>query len=102
MDSSSSLHLSIPQRFLRIIIVAALILLMPLVGMWLELGVNWSTFDFIIMGALLVGAGIAYEVIVATVARRHRVLTLVLIIAAAAVIWGELAVGIFSSLFAGN
>jgi len=49
-------------------VVTALILMIPLVAMQLTNEVNWNLFDFVVMGALLFGVGIAYEL----VARRSQ------------------------------
>lgn len=41
----------------------ALILMIPLVAMQFTEEVNWSLFDFVLMGAVLFGVGLAYELI---------------------------------------
>jgi hypothetical protein len=43
--------------------VVALILMIPLVAMQFTEEVNWDLFDFVVMGGLLSGLGLAYELI---------------------------------------
>ena len=45
----------------RVVLVAAFILMVPLVAMQVTDQVNWSLFDFVVAGALLVGTGLLYE-----------------------------------------
>lgn len=49
------------KRILRIAIITALLLLIPFFGNMYVDGWNWSFSDFIFMGALIFGAGMAYE-----------------------------------------
>jgi hypothetical protein len=44
-------------------VVIALILMLPLVAMQFTNEVNWDLFDFVVMGALLFGVGLAYELV---------------------------------------
>jgi uncharacterized membrane protein YfcA len=61
--------------------------------------VDWSLSDFIIVGALLFGAGIGYELIASKLSSRsHRLVFGVVVILAVAYVWAELAVGIFTNL----
>jgi hypothetical protein len=94
-----------PINFTRPALIAAAVLLIPLVmsiigsmtpggNGWL-----WGPFDFLVMGALLYGAGLAYEFFAArTRGTKQRVAIAVLIILAAVAIWTELAVGAVSQL----
>jgi hypothetical protein len=80
---------------LRPALFAAAVLLIPLIAMQFTNEVNWSLFDFIIMGILLFGAGLAYEVAARRAANNaYRAAAGVAVAAALLLIWVNLAVGI--------
>ncbi|WP_299528298.1 hypothetical protein [uncultured Lutibacter sp.] len=65
--------------------------------------VNWTFFDFIIAGILLIGTGLICELTIRKVKKkRHRIILIVVIIVVLFLFWAELAVGIFGSPFSGN
>jgi len=65
--------------------------------------VNWTPFDFLVMGILLLGAGLACEVVLRIVqTSKQRVIFLFMIFVCLLLIWAELAVGIFRTAFAGS
>jgi ABC-type cobalamin transport system permease subunit len=75
--------------------VAAL-LIAPLVAMQFTTEVNWTTSDFAIAGALLIGAGLLIELVVWKArSRALRIGACVAVVAAVLVIWAQGAVGIF-------
>ena len=79
----------------RVVLIAALILMVPLVAMQVTDQVNWSLFDFVVAGALLVGTGLLYEL----AARKagtvvYRAAAGVAVGAAFFLTWVNLAVGI--------
>jgi hypothetical protein len=87
------------SHFARIALGTALVLVIPLLAMRFTDEVNWSLSDFVIVGALLFGAGIGYELIASKLSSRsHRLVFGAVIILAGAYIWAELAVGIFTNL----
>lgn len=91
------------QRLTGIVFTAALILLIPLIAMQFTNEVNWSLFDFVVAGILLLGTGLTIELVLRKVKQtRHRILLCAAIILALLVVWVELAVGIFGTPFAGN
>lgn len=49
------------QNIVRIVLATALILLIPLVAMQFSDEVDWGWDDFVLIGALLLGAGFMYE-----------------------------------------
>jgi peptidoglycan/LPS O-acetylase OafA/YrhL len=79
--------------------VAALVLLLllvPAAGMLFGSEVKWGIGDFIAAGALLFGAGMAYVIASRKVrSTRQRALVAVGILMVLAVVWAELAVGLF-------
>ena len=51
------------KNIVHIAIVVGLILLVPLWGNHFIDGWNWDLFDFVVMGGLLFGVGLAYELV---------------------------------------
>jgi hypothetical protein len=78
--------------------VAAILFLMPLAAMLVTDEVNWDETDFIVFGAMLLGACGAYEM-AARVTRSsvYRAAVGVAVVAAFILIWMNLAVGIIGS-----
>ena len=88
---------------IRILYIVGTILLIPLIAMQLTNEVNWSLFDFIIMGAMLTITGLLGEIIFKKVKKyNHRVALYVVVAIIFLLIWAELAVGIFGTPFAGS
>jgi hypothetical protein len=88
---------------IRILHIVGILLLIPLVAMQLTKEVNWSLFDFIIMGAMLLITGLLGEVILKRVKKsKHRLILMVAIVMIFFLIWAELAVGLFGTTFAGD
>ena len=86
------------KRLIGIAVAVAILLLIPLVA-----GAPWSRFDFIAAGILLLGTGLAIEVILRLVRRfEYRVALCVAVLIALALVWIELAVGLFGTPFAGS
>ncbi len=78
-------------------------LIIPLIAMQLTDEVEWSLFDFIIMGTLLLITGLMGEIIFKKVKKyKHRVILYVVVSITFLLIWAELAVGIFGTPFAGS
>lgn len=77
---------------------AAFVLLIPLTAMQFTDEVTWSTLDFIFAGALLLGAGISYEIIARrTSSISYRTAAGTALLAALLLIWVNGAVGIIGS-----
>ena len=88
---------------IRILYIVGTILLIPLIAMQLTNEVNWSSFDFIIMGAMLTITGLLGEIIFKKVKKyKHRVAFYVVVAIIFLLTWAELAVGIFGTPFAGS
>lgn len=80
-----------------------LLLLFPLVGTLVSNEVNWSFFDFIIMGILILSMSFGIkQVVMTTKNTNYRILIIGMILLVFILIWVELAVGIFDTPFAGN
>jgi peptidoglycan/LPS O-acetylase OafA/YrhL len=91
------------KRFIIILLIVLLLLLIPFIGMHFSSDVNWSFFDFIIMGLLLFGVGLLVEVVLRKVPKKNNRITIIAIILIAfLLIWAEMAVGIFGTPFAGS
>jgi hypothetical protein len=83
--------------------VIAILLCIPLIAMQFTDEVSWTVFDFIVMGTLLLGAGLLGEFATRRVTKKdHRIVLYIAIIVAFLLVWAELAVGIFGTPFAGN
>jgi len=88
---------------IRILPIVGLLLLIPLIAMQLTNEVNWSFFDFIIMGALLTITGLLIGIIFKKVNNsKNRLILIVTIVMIFFLIWAELAVGLFGTPFAGD
>ncbi len=91
------------KRLIGILLTVALLLLIPLIAMQFTDEVNWSLFDFVVMGVLLLGTGLMCELVMRKVKNiGHRLAICGAILIALFLIWAELAVGIFGTPFAGS
>ena len=93
-----------PKLRIRIILVTtALILSIPLIAMQFTKEVNWTLSDFVIAAVLLLGTGLAIELVIRYVKTGlSRTILLVVILLLLFLTWAELAVGIFGTPFAGS
>jgi hypothetical protein len=74
-------------------------MLVPLMAMLFTDEVKWGPGDFVVMGALLFGAGMTYEFLAKKTRKRgYRIAIGFAVLAAVLIIWAELAVDIFSQL----
>lgn len=79
------------------------LILIPLFGNIFSNQVNWSLFDFVIMGFLLVLFGISIHFILGRIQiKTLRIVLIIFVIVIFLMIWAELAVGVFGSLFSGS
>jgi ABC-type cobalt transport system substrate-binding protein len=91
------------KRLIIIFLTLLFLLLIPLIAMQFTDDVNWTTTDFIIAGGLLLGTGFITEIVLRTIKKHsYRVALLSVIFIIVILIWLELAVGIFGTLFSGN
>jgi len=79
------------------------LLLIPLIGMSITNEINWSPFDFIIMGSLLFLLSIGINFMSnRTNNVKNRLLYIGILVLIFMLIWAELAVGILETPFAGS
>ena len=89
---------------IRILQIVGLLLLIPMIAMQLTDEVNWSFFDFIIMGIMLSITGLALGIIILKMVKYHkyRNFLIAIIIMIFLLIWAEFGVGLFGTPFAGD
>jgi len=92
----------INKRLKYTLAVVGTLLLIPLVVMQFTDEVAWTIMDFVIMGILLLGAGVLIEVVTRKVKKQNRIVLYVAIFLSFLLVWAELAVGIFGTPFAGS
>jgi hypothetical protein len=91
------------KKIIRSMLVAELLLLVPLVAMIFSDKVDWSLYDFIIIGILLAGLGGAYQLIINGIKSNLLQAAIgIVLVAALVLIWIEMAVGLFGSPIAGS
>ncbi len=79
------------------------LLIVPLIGMSITEEVNWSLFDFIIMGALILFVSIGIRFILnKTKNVKNRIIYMGILGLLCLLVWAELAIGVFGTPFAGN
>ena len=80
-----------------------LLLLIPFIGTLFSSDVNWGVFDFIIMGGLLTLLGAGFKLVnTQTNNLKLRILFMIVLVFLFLAVWGELAIGFFSSCFSGT
>lgn len=91
------------RKFPLIPVLSLSLLLIPLIAMQFTGEVNWTVFDFLVMGVLLLSAGFGIQYILKKQkGREKKGIYILLLILAFLLIWAELAVGIFGTPFAGS
>ena len=90
------------ERF-KIPLYCLSLLLIPMATMLISDEINWSIFDFLVMGVLLFSFGISINLVLNnTKNSKIRITFFIILILIFSLIWIELAVGIFESPFAGS
>ncbi|RRJ92134.1 hypothetical protein [Flavobacterium macacae] len=91
------------KRLIGILGTIAVLLCIPLVAMQFTNEVNWTFSDFVIAGGLLLGTGLLIETVARNIKNKKiRIGITVAILIVLALVWAELAVGIFGTPFAGS
>jgi len=79
------------------------LLLIPLIGTVVSDEVNWSLFDFVIMGFLLILLGVGINFVTTRSKNlKKQILYIGFIVLLFLAIWAGLAVGVFGTIFAGS
>lgn len=63
---------------------------------------NWGAADFLIGFVLLAAAGLIIALAIKKVSPRYRAVVIVAVVALLALVWAEMAVGVFGSAIAGD
>ncbi|TYZ10046.1 hypothetical protein FY528_09270 [Hymenobacter lutimineralis] len=86
--------MTLHKNLLRLALAVALLLLIPLVAMQFNTGVNWSVADFVVAGVLLLGTGLVFLLVASrTRPRAYKLAVGIAVAAALLLVWGNLAVG---------
>ena len=93
-----------PNKRLKIILfIIALLLLIPFVAIQFTEEVNWQAGDFVVAGVLLLVTGLLCELVLRNVTKTsYRIVLCMTILILLFLIWAELAVGLFGTIFSGS
>lgn len=90
------------KRLIIILTSIVILLMIPLIAMQFTNKVDWSAFDFAILGILLFATGLSCEFVMRKLKTiQNRLIICGFILFALFLIMAELAVGVFGSPFAG-
>ncbi|RLD23927.1 MAG: hypothetical protein DRI70_08770 [Bacteroidetes bacterium] len=91
------------KRLKLILLTVAFLLLLPLIAMQFTDEVNWTPFDFVVAGVLLLGTGLIFDLVIRKIKNiKYRIAFSVALLVAFLLIWAELAVGIFGTPLSGS
>ncbi len=86
------------KNIIRLALITAFILLLPLLVMQFTDEMDWDLVDFAVAGALLFGAGLTYELIAGKIGNiTYRIAIGLAVVTALILIWVNLAVGIIGT-----
>ena len=90
-------------RLIGIVLAVAVLLLIPFLAMRFTGEVNWSAFDFVVAGVLLLSTGLAVEFVLRKIRTfGYRLAIVGAILFALFIVWAELAVGLIGTPLAGS
>jgi hypothetical protein len=90
-------------RLIGIFVAVAVLLLIPYIAMKFTDEVKWTAIDFVAAGVLLLGTGLACELVLRTVKKlQHRLAICAAILLVLFIVWAELAVGLIGTPLAGS
>lgn len=85
-----------PNQIRNLTIIVVAILLIPLIAMQFTDEVNWTLFDFLMMGGMLFGTGLLIQLIREKVkSKTYRWILIALLLIGFLLVWAALAVGVF-------
>lgn len=87
---------------LKFVLAANALLLIPLTAMQFSSEVNWSAFDFLIMGLMLSILALTLEFLFRKYHMRKALIWTFVAIFFFVLLWAEMAVGLFNSPIAGS
>ncbi|KQC32395.1 hypothetical protein AAU57_02915 [Nonlabens sp. YIK11] len=91
------------KSLLRALLAVTIVLSIPLIAMQFTAEVNWSLFDFVVMGLMVFCLVIVLEFIRSRWRNKKQLIPfIILALAAFLLLWAELSVGIFGSPIAGS
>lgn len=91
------------ERFKFILLSTIFLLLIPMIAMQFTDEVNWSAFDFIVAGVLLLGTGLLFDLVIRKTKNiKYKIAINVILLIVLLLIWAELAVGIFGTPIGGQ
>ena len=91
------------KRFLSFLIASIILLAIPSIANNNAIFFNWTTYDFVIAGIILISLSIGIEVIIRSIKKKkNKPLLIFLLSAIFILLFIEIAVGVFGSPLAGN
>ena len=91
------------KEVIRVVLVTVLLLLVPFISMQFTDEVMWGHSDFIVMGILLFGVGMAFHLLSITLkTKRGKIILGLILLILFLLAWAELGVGIFGTPWAGS
>jgi uncharacterized membrane protein YfcA len=91
------------KNLFKIIVVTGIVVFIPFIAMLITDEVRWNTFDFVLMDLMIFSSvllGVTFQKKIKN--PKKRILVMIILLLLFLLIWAELAVGIFDTLFAGS
>ena len=89
------------NKFILVSIV--FLLLIPFIAMQLTDEVNWTPFDFVVAGVLLLGTGLIFDLVIRKIKnKKYKIIFSIILLVLFLLTWAELAVGVFGTPLSGN
>nr|WP_297786090.1 hypothetical protein [uncultured Allomuricauda sp.] len=95
--------MTISKRRILILSCISVLLAIPFIAMQFSSEVQWSLFDFLVAGGLLLALGFSIDLVIRkskTVNSKYLAITAIFILFL--LVWAELAVGVFGTPLAGS